>query len=973
MGSQTTLAVVIGVSKYESPVFPVLPGAVADARRFARALLSWGVNQENCVLLLDEQVTRRSLLEALRVRPLLMQKSDLRLIVFFAGHGTSVRDPGRLPVGTLLVSDSSPADRAGTGVTLPEIMKTLLRVRPKEAYLFFDACNLVVDELSNPFIKPEAEVKEGGGTLLVVLGAGELSAEEDAATDRGVFTRCLLETLSQLRRERGGAALLAQRLQELLRLEGAPDPEIILLGNAEGHPLPETAEEAAGVGPGASIHRSRVLSELQDIIVRNPGAPVWFWGMSGRGKTEIAKQLVSDRELAVYCSCPRTEDPGPTEILEEIAAQVAEAVIEIFPDGRPLPGTAQRTMAHLAERLPGLMLLVDHTERVPAQVLIEVVEALRLPRLDVVFVSQRASPSSLLQSQDVRFIEYECPVLTVDEVVDFMEVLYPAIEAMKPADLLALSGGSPLRLRQILEPLTAPFSGMPKPELAASTLRALAHVVACDGYFSEVDFSKAFDVPFEALQSLTNLGLVRFNSQGSPRFLPHDAGRELAKGAMSFIDFQLVGSFLAREVNRYPRNDGAALRLVNFCIETGWIREIDASLVTAINTVVRRRNWILLERLGDVLIGAVPHSHAAMKVAEELVHVARSRIPAVLAASVLRGDPSSSTFMHAQLIEAERHWWIGDDAAIQRLSRPALDNRVNPAWIGWALLGIGIGAFWQGRWEEAIDNFELAIANPGTSNRHHAWCCAILGTIQALLGWDVETGVQNLEKALSILEFEGDDNGAAMAWNNLGEVNWKLERLSEALVQVSTAHQLAASIGNKAIEFEAYRNLLHIELRLYGPFSSEIENRLKEARTIIQQEIEPVVSLQLWNTLATVFAYRGQVAELKVALTEARHCTETNSEYAIYTWSNTALLAVLERDADTARSAASEALNLARQGRNLLAVKQLYDDMRFVSELLPLNGVSSLLEVVKAAGAPELIGKTLKGTGYETVGDPGSE
>src|SRR2546421_10145833 len=103
-----TLAIVIGISKYQSKLFGTLPGADADARRVVQSLTSWGIHPENIRILLDQEATRQAILRALRVWPLQKASKDIRILVFFAGHGSRVQEPDRPPCSVLLPYDTDP-------------------------------------------------------------------------------------------------------------------------------------------------------------------------------------------------------------------------------------------------------------------------------------------------------------------------------------------------------------------------------------------------------------------------------------------------------------------------------------------------------------------------------------------------------------------------------------------------------------------------------------------------------------------------------------------------------------------------------------------------------------------------------------------------------------------------------------------------------------------------------------------------
>ena len=58
-----TIAIVIGISEYQDPCFTPLPGACADANRFAAALMSWGLPKENICFIADNKATKANIVK----------------------------------------------------------------------------------------------------------------------------------------------------------------------------------------------------------------------------------------------------------------------------------------------------------------------------------------------------------------------------------------------------------------------------------------------------------------------------------------------------------------------------------------------------------------------------------------------------------------------------------------------------------------------------------------------------------------------------------------------------------------------------------------------------------------------------------------------------------------------------------------------------------------------------------------------
>lgn len=86
-----TIAIVIGISDYQDPKFSSLPGAKADAARFATALESWGLPKEWIYRLGDENATKASIIKMFNDCRFAFD-TDAKFLFYFAGHGMRETD-----------------------------------------------------------------------------------------------------------------------------------------------------------------------------------------------------------------------------------------------------------------------------------------------------------------------------------------------------------------------------------------------------------------------------------------------------------------------------------------------------------------------------------------------------------------------------------------------------------------------------------------------------------------------------------------------------------------------------------------------------------------------------------------------------------------------------------------------------------------------------------------------------------------
>jgi len=210
-------AVLIGIN-----IYPHIAGArlnyAADDAVALRAVLikSYGFAPENVRLLIDENATRANIESALSD----LSNGDLvgsedRVLVFFSGHGQTVRLQDNSQMGFLIPSDaavdlSRPEDRSGyqkSCLPMGRVWDYLKSCSAKHRLLLVDACYSGLLPLTKalPGMRPDRRVVEhllGLPAMQVMTGgsAGEVTVE-DPAWGHGAFTHSLLEQLQAFARE----------------------------------------------------------------------------------------------------------------------------------------------------------------------------------------------------------------------------------------------------------------------------------------------------------------------------------------------------------------------------------------------------------------------------------------------------------------------------------------------------------------------------------------------------------------------------------------------------------------------------------------------------------------------------------------------------------------------------------------------------------------------------------------------------
>lgn len=920
-----TLAVIVGISRYQGRLFDSLPGAAADARRIADSLADWGVRPENIRLLTNEGATRSAILEALRVWALKSGAADVHLLFFFAGHGARVQDPASPAVSVLLPFDAERADRAGTGIQLSDVVGAIGRLQATQAFLFLDACSLRLDHVDNvlPLTDlPDADLltAPASNCLFCMVAAGLQLAVEDVATRTGFFTRSVLNQLARLRHSRSTCAELALAVGHELEQAALPKPEFYLIGDCDCWPLPnEDEHEERNDSMHDDVVRTDGIAVVRDAIAIHQSRPVWLRGPSGAGKTTLVKQLTCRSGDCAYFSIPRSVTCRTADLMSELVAEVADQLPGIYTDGRPNSGDFGLFVERLSDGLAGGLLTLDHVERLPSELVHALACELSDVTFDVLYVSRTAPPAGI----DVCVLE--CPKLTESDAGKFVAAFGSGTDFSAQL-LLSASNFNPLSLRDLLV-----NSEMTAQSVFASdyTKDAIAAVVECGGYVDEVLFRNVTGVDTVELANLEEKGFIRF---ADDRFLPHDELIEVASKLGRSSDPHVALDYWSRQVAETPQHMWACRMLVQSFLNSDAPSDCDDSLLTAFQSLVRSREWPLIERAADKLSSTSTRvSSAALYAAEQLVRVARYDIAERITSEQSKHDMSAADRYKVSLIQSERAWWYGHYEESISKALEVIGAGINPVFVSQARVNAGIAFFFLGKWEQAIRYLTLAEFGDSVDPRVKAWSHLILGTISGLRGVDVSKGCHLLQSSIRLLSAIGDDIGLAIAWNNLGEINWKIGEYRSALVQLTSAYDLALAGHNPTLQIEATRNLLQVRLRLNGPFSRELEALLARIHALLTDTTNPGEAMQIWNTLATVAAYRLDKESMQESIKRVSSLTQGNAEYHIYTLANMALLSALEHNIDQAIQLLIQSNQLAAQGNNQLAIRQIQDDLTFLS------------------------------------------
>jgi uncharacterized caspase-like protein len=194
-------AIVIGVDKYPTGDYstPNLRFAVSDAKRVAKKFEELGFKVNT---LLDEEATRRNILQLLEDIGTKKATNNDRILFYFAGHGTTKEKANKESVGYILPHDYSPSQHFATAISLSELKAISSHILAKHMLYLMDSCfsgdiltGLRSSERKTSFDKYIEQATMRRSHVVISAGGKNETAKEEGGG--GIFTSVLLEALSQ--------------------------------------------------------------------------------------------------------------------------------------------------------------------------------------------------------------------------------------------------------------------------------------------------------------------------------------------------------------------------------------------------------------------------------------------------------------------------------------------------------------------------------------------------------------------------------------------------------------------------------------------------------------------------------------------------------------------------------------------------------------------------------------------------------
>jgi hypothetical protein len=341
-------AVIIGINDYQHERVPKLRYAVNDARSVEAALLQQGFRRDRITVLTDKQATKARIEAALGDRLRQHAGRDDRVLVFFAGHGMTLKLRSGEDEGYLIPVDGDPSLLYSTGISMSSLRQISDLLPAKHILYVVDACysgyavfnRAIADELLDEMVKKSA---------IQILTAGRQGDQAQEKGGHGVFTDVLLRglrgeafagrswlALDQLGawvRERVYAESNKRQVPQFGNLSG--DGQFVFL-----RPSAQLAAVPPSAPPRTPSTTTEIVREHGSLAIRSRVAGVELWlGDQRIGETQAGAFLVVNN-VGAGTHRLRAKKPGHKDWEREVLVAEnhrAEVTVELEPE-RPSAG-----------------------------------------------------------------------------------------------------------------------------------------------------------------------------------------------------------------------------------------------------------------------------------------------------------------------------------------------------------------------------------------------------------------------------------------------------------------------------------------------------------------------------------------------------------------------------------------------------------------------------------------------------------
>lgn len=896
-----TLAVVIGVTDYLDESIESLPAAQVDAVRFARAIRNWGIPESHIFLFLNAQKKEiDDFFEYLSER-----EESYKLLFYFSGHG--YREASSVPKSYLLFSDSNTRSNF---FSLDSAIEKINKLNTTESYILIDACYVRINSLLNPKLEEEIKgQKISRKSFFCLLSSGVQESFESEKEQYGYFTEALLHSLCKIRSSEGSPTQLLSDICKEMEAKGLPLPEMYNIGSQKISfisPAFSSAEKSRWVP------RHAFVAKIQDALIQQRGKTVCLIGESGSGKSVIGRLLESEKLKTIYLSFPHLSSKS-FDPIDYLALAIKERFRGIFSES----ASSDLILHQFGKRFPFYLVILDQLERVSPEQLNRLL-SLSL-RMQFLFISNQSISPSADQEFRKNLVYLEAAPFSYAEGEALIKKILPDCFEKECALIHSASQGNPAKMRKIALSLSKP-TAFESGEMEEGLKKAIAAIFSTGFYIDEPLFIKTFNLNETSLSFLKEIGLITHTENG---WIPHEYFLSEFQAEEVEIDAQATLDYWCQQIEETPQHVQAAKSLILSVKCFGYQEKVEHFLKMAFYALYPRRK----EHLSDFIDGAEIFL-SLPKMTETTIFLAEIFLELrefERAYSLLNMPATSEEQSHrARLCQAQGFWRMGRLQESIVLCSEFVEKIKDSSLITHCHFTRGVAHFLKGNWEESLADFTKIYKNSQESHYVGRAQC-MLGTILGIRGIDFQRGKEYLESGTRLLVKLKDISGAWMGWNNLGEIFWRHGEYKTASFYLEKA--LESFHGHEGAQLETLRNLLHLHLRMSGPFSKSVSDLLLEIDSLNWNQSEFFVRMQMYNALSTAYIFRKNNKQALYFLKRAITDTAKHAEHHIYTQANLSLFYHWQGKEEKSKAYLNKTLALAKKGNNPLAVARLENDL----------------------------------------------
>lgn len=444
--------------------------------------------------------------------------------------------------------------------------------------------------------------------------------------------------------------------------------------------------------------------------------------------------------------------------------------------------------------------------------------------------------------------------------------------------------------------------------------KAMGAVYSCGIVIDETLFCKVFAIDSEAFKELERLSLISYE-KGSWR--SHDRLNEIVERESLELEPECTKSYWLQQFNELPGHFDAAIHFVLSIQCFGYEPVYDYALHSAFKIFYQHHSKTLeiLKNSADIYHN-VTDSRSGRYLAEILIEIQQFD----LSQSTLKINSSSLTATHCHLL-----WRSGSFSECIQESTKMIDSLSNSQAKLPYLWHRGTAYYLSGDWNKAEFDFSF-VEHHSTNSLYVGRSLCLLGTLTGIRGIHVKESKAKIDKGIKMMMQRGDIGGAWVGWNNMGEIMWKAGDFGLSQLYLKKALDISQEAKNDNMTLETLRNFLHLELRKPNPSTPLVQTLLEQIELLMTKPIEIFESMQIYNTLCTVYLFLDHPTQAQRYLKKAIPFTVLSKEYHIYTLSNLSRMCKRHKLKKKSDAYYQEALVLAQAGNNIFAIQQIQKD-----------------------------------------------